>query len=81
MVLTLQDSKTILERTFLAMKILETRLKNKMDNEFLADTLIIYIEKYITNLLNTTSVILSKKNTTLVIDEFDSSKRRRAQLT
>lgn len=44
-ILTLPVSITTIERLFLTMKIIKTRLRNKMKDEFLADNMIIYIEK------------------------------------
>ena len=47
LVLTLPVSITTGERAFLAMKIVKTRLRNKMEDEFLSDNLVVYIEKEI----------------------------------
>ncbi|KAG4921437.1 hypothetical protein JHK84_050311 [Glycine max] len=44
-ILTLPVSITTIERLFSTMKIIKTRLRNKMEDEFLADNMIIYIEK------------------------------------
>jgi hypothetical protein len=35
------------EQAFLAMKIVKTQLRNKMENDFLANSLVIYIEREI----------------------------------
>jgi hypothetical protein len=45
LVLTLLVSTTTTERVLSAMKIIKTRLHNKIDDEFLADNLLIYIER------------------------------------
>ena len=71
LVLTLPVSTATTERAFSAMKIVKTRLRNKMDDVFLADNLTVYIEKEIASLFSTESII----------DEFDSRKYRRAQLS
>ncbi|XP_030964331.1 zinc finger MYM-type protein 1-like [Quercus lobata] len=47
LVLTLPVSTATTERAFSAMKLLKTRLRNRMEDEFLADNMIIYIEKKI----------------------------------
>ena len=64
LVLTLPISTTTTERAFSAMKLLKTRLRNRMENEFLANNMIIYIEKEIA------------RNFTIemIIDEFYSMK-------
>ncbi|EOY23088.1 Uncharacterized protein TCM_015088 [Theobroma cacao] len=71
LILTLSVSTTTTERAFSAMKIVKTRLRNKMNEEFLADNLVVYIEKDIASLFNTE----------LIIDEFESRKYRRTQLS
>ena len=46
LVLTLPVSTTTTtERAFLAMKVVKTNLRNKMENDFLTDSLMLYIEK------------------------------------
>ena len=50
------------------MKIVKTRLRSKMEDEFLANSLIIYIEKDIAKLFDDDSII----------DAFDLKKERRA---
>jgi len=50
------------------MKIIKTRLPNKIEDEFLADNIIIYIEKEITENFSYDSII----------DEFKDLKERRA---
>ncbi|KDO39165.1 hypothetical protein CISIN_1g0403351mg, partial [Citrus sinensis] len=47
LVLTLPMSTATSERSFLAMSIVKTRLRNKMEDEFLTDSLIMYIEREI----------------------------------
>ena len=67
LVLTLPVSTATTERAFLAMKLLKTRLRNRIEDEFLADNMIVYIEKE------------SAGNLTIgmIIDEFYSMKNRR----
>jgi hypothetical protein len=45
LVLTLPVSTTTTERAFSAMKVIKTRLRNKMEDEFLANNLVVYIER------------------------------------
>jgi hypothetical protein len=45
LILTLLVSTTTTEQTFSAMKIVKTRLSNQMENDFLVNYLIVYIEK------------------------------------
>ena len=47
LVLTLPVSTATRERAFSATKLLKTRLRNRMEDEFLADNMIVYIEKEI----------------------------------
>ena len=47
LVLTLPVSTTTTERAFSVMKLLKTRLRNRMEDEFLTDNMIVYIEKEI----------------------------------
>jgi hypothetical protein len=67
LVLTLPVSTTTTERAFSAMKHVKTRLRNRMEDEFLADNLVVYIEKEIA------------KNFTveMIMDEFYFMKDRR----
>jgi len=46
-ILTLHVSIATTERAFSAMKIVKTRLRNRIDDDFLANYLIVYIEKEI----------------------------------
>ena len=55
--LTLSVSTVTTERVFFAMKIVKTKLRSNMDNEFLANSLITYIEKDITKLFDNDSII------------------------
>ncbi|XP_059436119.1 uncharacterized protein LOC132169046 [Corylus avellana] len=69
LVLTLPVSTATTERVFSAMKLVKTRLRTRMEDEFLADHLVVYIEKEIAK--NFTSE--------MIMDEFYSiSDRRRA---
>jgi hypothetical protein len=67
LVLTLLVSTTTTERAFSTMKHVKTRLRNRMEDELLADNLVVYIEKEIA------------KNFTveMIMDEFYSMKDRR----
>ena len=56
---------TTTKRTFLAMKVVKTRFQSKMDDEFLVDNLVIYIEKERTATFSTSSKI----------DDFESRKK------
>ena len=67
LVLTLSVSTTTKERAFLAMKLLKTRLRNRMEDEFLADNMIVYIEKE----------IAGNFTIEMIIDEFYCMKNRR----
>jgi hypothetical protein len=69
LILTLPVSTATTERSFSAMKIIKTRLRN-MEDEFLADNMMLYIEKEIAEKFSTDSII----------DEFKSLKERRATL-
>ena len=67
LVLTIPISTATTERAFSAMKLLKTRLRNRMEDEFLADNMIVYIKKEIA------------RNFTIemIMDEFYSMKNRR----
>ena len=52
LVLTLSVSTATTERAFSAMKLLKTRFRNRMEDEFLADNMIVYIEKEIAGNFN-----------------------------
>jgi hypothetical protein len=57
LLLTLPVSTATTERAFSAMNIVKTRLRNKIEDEFLTDSLILYIEKEIAATLSTDSII------------------------
>ncbi|KDO53105.1 hypothetical protein CISIN_1g041527mg, partial [Citrus sinensis] len=57
LVLTLPVSTATIERSFSAMRIVKTRLRNKIDYDSLTDTLITYIEKDIAKKISMESVI------------------------
>ena len=65
--MTLPVSTATTERTFLAMKLLKTRLRNRMEDEFLADNMIVCIEKEISG----------NFTIEMIMDEFYSIKNRR----
>ena len=67
LVLTLPVSTATTERAFLAMKLLKTRLRNRMEDEFLANNMIVYIEKE----------IAGNFTIEMIIDEFYCMKNRR----
>jgi len=69
LILTLPVSTATTERAFSAMKIVKTRLRNKMEDEFLADNLVVYIEKEISGSFNSD----------LILDDFVSLRARRMQ--
>ena len=65
LVLTLPVSTVTMERAFSAMKLLKTRLRNKMEDDFLRDCMIVYIEREIAMKFTTDSIIddlYAKKN-------------------
>uniref|UniRef100_A0ACD5UTD2 Uncharacterized protein n=1 Tax=Avena sativa TaxID=4498 RepID=A0ACD5UTD2_AVESA len=66
LVLTLPVSTATTERAFSAMELVKTRLQNRMEDGFLRDCLVIYIEKEITIGISTDAII----------DEFDEAPRR-----
>jgi hAT family C-terminal dimerisation region len=70
LLLTLPVSTASAERAFSAMKIDKTRLRNRMEDDFLADNLVVYIEKEIAG-----SFIIEE-----IIEEFKSLKNRRTDL-
>ncbi|XP_047340898.1 zinc finger MYM-type protein 1-like [Impatiens glandulifera] len=70
LVLTLPVSTATTDRAFSAMKLVKTTLRNKMEEKFLTDSMIVYIERELSeNIDNDT-----------IIKEFYSKKNRRAQL-
>ena len=70
LVLTVPVSTAKSEPAFSAMKLVKTRLRNKMGDEFLRDCLIIYIEKE----------IAIEFTTDTLIDNFYDMKTRRVRL-
>ncbi|KAL9429783.1 hypothetical protein AB3S75_031583 [Citrus x aurantiifolia] len=67
LVLTLPVSTATTERSFSAMRIVKTRLRNKIEDEFLIDSLIMYIEREIAEKLSIESIV----------NEFRDMKERR----
>ena len=57
LVLTLPVSTATTEQAFSAMKIVKTSLRNKMEDDFLTDSLIMYIEKEIAEKFSIDSII------------------------
>jgi hypothetical protein len=57
LLLTLPVSTATTERAFSTMNIIKTRLRNKIEDEFLTDSLMLYIEKEIVATLSTDSII------------------------
>eukprot|EP00258_Populus_trichocarpa_P037857 XP_024453876.1 zinc finger MYM-type protein 1 [Populus trichocarpa] len=70
LVLTLPVSTATTERAFSSMKHVKTVLRNKIEEEFLADSMMIYIERELVEDIDSDSII----------DEFYSTKHRRVQL-
>ena len=70
LVLTLPVTTATTERAFSAMKHVKTALRNKMEDEFLADSMIVYIERELSEPIDSDSIV----------DDFYSMKNRRAQL-
>jgi hypothetical protein len=57
LVLTLPVSTATIERAFSAMKIVKTTLRNKMEDEFLVNSLVVYIETEIAESFNLDSIL------------------------
>ncbi|XP_059434852.1 uncharacterized protein LOC132167836 [Corylus avellana] len=57
LVLTLPVSTATTERAFSAMKIVKTRLRNKMEDDFLANSLVLYIEREIAESFDLDSIL------------------------
>ena len=66
LVLTLPVSTATTERAFSAMKVVKTNLRNKMENNFLTDSLMLYIEKDIASTFSLDSIV----------DDFEDLKER-----
>ncbi|KAH1073882.1 hypothetical protein J1N35_026210 [Gossypium stocksii] len=69
LILTLPVSTASSERAFSAMKIVKTRLRSKMEDDFLRSSLVVYIEKE----------IAEKFDVNEIIDDFNKVKNRRVQ--
>nr|XP_023876101.1 uncharacterized protein LOC111988535 [Quercus suber] len=67
LVLNLPVSTATTERAFSAMKVVKTNLRNKMENDFLTDSLMLYIEKDIASTFSLDSIV----------DDFEDLKERR----
>lgn len=67
LVLTLPVSIATTERAFSVMNIVKTRLRNKMEDEFLTDALVLFIEKEISSKISSDSIM----------DDFRDLKERR----
>ena len=67
LVLTLPISTATTERAFSAMNVIKTNLRNKMEDEFLSDTMMLFIERDIAATISMDSII----------DDFEDLKRRR----
>ena len=57
LILTLPISIAILERAFSDMKLVKTRLRNKMEDEFLVNSLVVHIERYTAKNFDSNSII------------------------
>ena len=71
LVLTLPVSTATTERAFSSMKNLKTKQRNKMSDDFLSNSLVIYIEKD----------IASQFSSDAIMDEFESLKGRQVQFS
>ena len=69
LILTFLVFTTTTERAFSTMKIVKTSLRNKMEDEFLMDNLLVYIERE----------IFESFNSDMILDDFVSLKSRRMQ--
>jgi hypothetical protein len=67
LIMTLPVSTATTERSFSAMKIIKTKLRNKMKGRFLADSMTVYIEREIS----------SSISSDCIIDDFKSLDSRR----
>ena len=65
--LTLPISTVTTEQAFSAMKVVKTNFRNKMENDFLTDSLLLYIEKDIASTFSLDSIV----------DDFEDLKERR----
>jgi hypothetical protein len=69
LVLTLSVSTATTKRAFSAINVIKTRFRNKIDDEFLANSLVVYIEREISESFNSD----------LILDNFVSPRTRRMQ--
>ena len=67
LVLTLLVSTATIERAFSTMKVVKTNLRNKLENDFLTNSLMLYVEKYIASTFSLDSIV----------DDFEDLKERR----
>ena len=67
LVLTLPISTATTERAFSTMKVVKTNFRNKMENDFLTDFLMLYIEKDIASTISLDSIV----------DDFEDLKEHR----
>ena len=67
LVLTFLVSTATTKRAFSAMKVFKTNRQNKMENDFLTDSLMLYIEKDIVSTFSLNSIV----------DDFEDLKKRR----
>ncbi|XP_042465598.1 zinc finger MYM-type protein 1-like [Zingiber officinale] len=70
LVLTLPVSTATTERAFSGMKLIKTSLRNKMENDLMANTMVVYIERD----------IASGIDTEFIINNFDVLKNRKIRL-
>ncbi|XP_023760064.1 uncharacterized protein LOC111908467 [Lactuca sativa] len=61
LILTLPVSTTTTERSFSAMNLIKTRLRNKMEDEFLNDSLILYFERELAETINLETIARFQK--------------------
>ena len=66
LVLTLLVSTATIERAFSAMKVIKTNIRNKMENYFFTNSLMLYIEKNIASTFSLDSIV----------DDFEDLKER-----
>ena len=71
LVLTLPISIATTERAFSAMNVIKTDLRNKMEDEFLSDTMMLFIERDIAMTISMDSII----------DNFEDLKRWRVRFS
>lgn len=70
LLVTLPVSTATAERAFSSLKIIKTRLRNKMEDDFLANNLLVHIE----------GEIADKYSYEDIVKEFKDAKRRRVEL-